>query len=151
MRLENAKAKMATVMKCMPASPRPLCMAACTSDMFVSRLLVSMAASPSAVSPCAAPQKIWSVLPMTKNISMPADAVQMTIVSIKTEKVCTRPCLTGWLTEAEAAALGAEPMPASLENRPRLMPWTTIEPAKPPTTLLKLKASEKIMAKTAGS
>ncbi len=126
-------------------------MAACTSDMFVSSASLSMAATASAERPCAAPQKIWSVLPMTKNMSMPAEAVQMTIVSMNTENVCTRPCLTGWLTDAEAAALGAEPMPASLENRPRLMPWTTIEPANPPTTLLKLKASEKIIAKTAGS
>ena len=32
------------------------------------------------------------------------------------------PCFTGWLTVATAAALGALPSPASLLNKPRLMP-----------------------------
>ena len=47
--------------------------------------------------------------------SMNAVVEQMRMVSIKTESICTRPCLTGWDTSAAAAALGAEPMPASLE------------------------------------
>ena len=41
--------------------------------------------------------------------------VQMIIVSIKTESIWTRPCLAGCDTEAEAAAFGAEPTPASFE------------------------------------
>ena len=44
-----------------------------------------------------------------------AVAVQISRVSMKTESICTRPCFTGWDTSAAAAALGAEPMPASLE------------------------------------
>ena len=46
---------------------------------------------------------------------MKAVAVQMSRVSMNTESIWTRPCFTGWLTLAEAAALGAEPTPASLE------------------------------------
>ena len=41
--------------------------------------------------------------------------VQMIIVSMNTESIWTRPCLTGCETEAVAAAFGAEPTPASLE------------------------------------
>ena len=40
---------------------------------------------------------------------------QIRMVSINTESICTSPCFTGWDTSAAAAALGAEPMPASLE------------------------------------
>ena len=46
---------------------------------------------------------------------MNAVAEQMRSVSMKTESICTRPCFAGWETSAAAAALGAEPMPASLE------------------------------------
>lgn len=42
---------------------------------------------------------------------MKAVEEQMRMVSIKTESICTRPCLAGWETSAEAAAFGAEPMP----------------------------------------
>ena len=45
-----------------------------------------------------------------------AVAVQMRIVSIKTESICTSPCLTGWLTLAAAAAFGAEPIDAELAH-----------------------------------
>ena len=44
-----------------------------------------------------------------------AVAVQIKSVSMNTESICTRPCLAGWETSAVAAALGAEPIPASLE------------------------------------
>ena len=44
-----------------------------------------------------------------------AVAVQISRVSMNTESIWTRPCFTGWDTSAAAAALGAEPMPASLE------------------------------------
>ena len=66
-----------------------------------------------------------------------------------TESAWIRPCLTGWETEAVAAALGAEPIPASLENRPRLMPSMTQDPANPPKIAWKSKAEAKMNAKTA--
>lgn len=46
--------------------------------------------------------------------------------------VCTRPCFAGCETDAVAAAFGAEPIPASLENRPRLIPNIKADPANPP-------------------
>ena len=57
---------------------------------------------------------------------------QMTNVSVNTPNACIKPCLTGWLTVAVAAALGALPSPASLLNRPRLMPCITVTPNIPP-------------------
>ena len=48
--------------------------------------------------------------------------LQMTMVSVNTLRACISPCFTGWETVAVAAALGAEPIPASLENKPRLTP-----------------------------
>ena len=47
--------------------------------------------------------------------SMKAVVEQMRMVSMNTESICTSPCFTGWDTSAAAAALGAEPVPASLE------------------------------------
>ena len=76
--------------------------------------------------------------------------VQMIIVSMKTESIWTRPCLTGWETEAEAAALGAEPTPASFEYKPRLIPSMTAEPAKPEKIALKSKALAKIDSNIVG-
>ena len=43
-----------------------------------------------------------------------------------------RPCLTGWLMSAVAAAFGALPSPASLENMPRLKPINMAIPTAPP-------------------
>ena len=63
---------------------------------------------------------------------------------MKTESIWTRPCFTGWETEAVAAAFGAEPTPASFEYRPRLMPYIIAEPAKPEKIALKSKACSKI-------
>ena len=78
-------------------------------------------------------------------------AEQMSRVSRKTDSICTRPCFTGWLTLAEAAALGAEPTPASLENRPRLMPCIRAEPVKPAKMAWKSKAPWKMRPNTWGS
>ena len=39
----------------------------------------------------------------------------MIIVSMKTESIWTKPCFTGCETDADAAAFGAEPTPASFE------------------------------------
>ena len=47
--------------------------------------------------------------------SIKAVVEQMRMVSIKTDSICTKPCLTGWETSAAAAAFGADPIPASLE------------------------------------
>src|SRR5699024_6659500 len=71
-------------------------------------------------------------------------AVQIRIVSINTDSIWTRPCLTGWDTAALAAAFGAEPTPASLENSPRLMPCMIQDPANPPKIARKSKAFEKM-------
>ena len=58
--------------------------------------------------------------------------------------------MAGWETVADALALGAEPIPASLEKRPRLMPSTIQEPVKPPKIDLKLNASCMTIARTPG-
>ena len=55
-----------------------------------------------------------------------------TRVSVNTPSAWMSPCFTGWLTVAAAAALGALPSPASLLNRPRLMPCITVTPSTPP-------------------
>ena len=81
---------------------------------------------------------------------MNAVAEQMSSVSMNTDSICTRPCLAGCETSAVAAAFGAEPMPASLEYRPRLMPHMMHEPVKPLNAALKLNASRKILAMTPG-
>ena len=75
----------------------------------------------------------------------------MSSVSMYTDRLCTRPCLQGCDTLAVAAALGAEPMPASLEYRPRLMPSITTEPANPPKMAWKSNAEASTMPNTFGS
>ncbi len=59
---------------------------------------------------------------------------------------------------AAAAAIGAEPMPASLENTPRATPQrmadsieATMEPPTPPATASKENAMRKISATPAGT
>ena len=80
-----------------------------------------------------------------------AEQLQITIVSIKTPSACKRPSLAGWLISAAAAAQGAEPEPASLENRPLLAPFMMTAPIPPATACRSPKASEKICANTEGS
>ena len=53
-------------------------------------------------------------------------------VSKYTPKVCTNPCFTGCDTVATAAAFGADPSPASLENRPRRIPFMNAIPMVAP-------------------
>lgn len=53
--------------------------------------------------------------PTPEESTTKAVSVQITIVSMKTDSIWTRPCLAGCDTEAEAAAFGAEPTPASFE------------------------------------
>ena len=60
------------------------------------------------------------------------------------------PCFTGWLTSAAAAAQGAEPLPASLENRPLFTPFMTTAPRPPPTMGFNPNACEKMLLSTTG-
>lgn len=53
---------------------------------------------------------------------MRAVAVHTTSVSTNTPRDWMKPWRTGWDVVAVAAALGTEPSPASLENRPRRTP-----------------------------
>ena len=62
-----------------------------------------------------------------------------------------KPCFTGWFTSAEADAFGTEPSPASLENRPRLIPCITAAPTNPPAAESNVKAFAKIAAITDGN
>ena len=81
------------------------------------------------------------------------NAVQVHIinVSVKTPKVCISPCFTGCVTCAVAATLGAEPIPASLLNNPRLMPCINAIPTPPPNTCCQPKAWLTMSLITAGS
>ena len=83
-------------------------------------------------------------------------AVQIRMVSMNTPSACTKPCDDGWcgLGMATAAMLGAEPMPASLENRPRLTPLSmaaAMLPITPPAACSKPKALLMIRPITAGT
>ena len=73
-----------------------------------------------------------------------------TNVSVNTPNACIKPCFTGWLTVATAAALGALPSPASLLKRPRLMPCMTVTPSTPPAAWLNPKAFSTIVSSTLG-
>lgn len=76
---------------------------------------------------------------------------QTTSVSQNTPRACSRPCFTGCETVAVAAALGAEPSPASLLNKPRLMPWMMVTPKPPPANCSQPNAPLIIVANTRGS
>ena len=71
---------------------------------------------------------------------------QTRIVSKYTPRACTKPCLAGCDAEAVAAAFGTEPIPASLENRPRCTPMSMIDPSVPPAIESMLNASVTIVA-----
>ena len=69
--------------------------------------------------------------------------VHITIVSINVPVIDTSPWRTGSFVCAAAAAIGAEPSPASFENMPRAMPFciaTVMLPTIPPVTAAGLKA-----------
>ena len=76
--------------------------------------------------------------------------LQITIVSTNTPSACTNPALTGWSHSAAAAAHGADPEPASLENSPRLIPFIRTAPKPPAAACRNPNASSKILAKTPG-
>ena len=78
---------------------------------------------------------------------MKAVAEQTRIVSTKTPIDWMSPCFAGWVTCAVEAALGAEPSPASFENRPRRTPLSmaaAMLPARPPITSWAPKALPRI-------
>ena len=69
---------------------------------------------------------------------------QMTIVSMNVPVMLTRPWRTGSLVLAAAAAIGAEPRPASLLKMPRAIPFCIamkMVPTTPPVTALGLNAA----------
>ena len=75
--------------------------------------------------------------------------VQITMVSIKVPVMHTSPWRTGSLVLAAAAAMGAEPSPASLLKIPRAMPFCMaikIDPTTPPVTAAGLKAARTIVS-----
>lgn len=63
--------------------------------------------------------------------TMKAVQLHISSVSTKTPRACISPCLTGCETSAVAAALGAEPIPASLENSPLRIPCISAIPTAP--------------------
>ena len=63
--------------------------------------------------------EVWYSPPMTS--TMPV-MLQTTMVSRKVPVIDTSACREGWSVFAAAAAMGAEPMPDSLENTPRATP-----------------------------
>ena len=77
---------------------------------------------------------------------MKAEQLHIINVSINTPKACIRPCLTGWVTSAAAAAHGADPDPASLENNPLFTPCINIAPKPPATACLNPKACTNIFS-----
>ena len=69
---------------------------------------------------------------------------QTTTVSQKVPVEETSACRTGLRVWAAAATMGAEPIPDSLENRPRAMPYRAAvimpEPMRPPAAAPGVKA-----------
>ena len=80
-----------------------------------------------------------------------AEQLQISRVSMNTPSACSRPSLAGWSMSAAAAAQGAEPEPASLENSPRLAPFMMTAPMPPAAACRRPNASAKMRLNTAGS
>ena len=102
-----------------------------------------MTATPSKPSTCHAP-----VITIARPVM-----VHIIIVSIKVPVIDTSPCLTGSLVLAAAAAIGAEPSPASLEKIPLAIPFcmaTIMLPTIPPVTACGLKAPLTMVTNAAG-
>ena len=79
--------------------------------------------------------------------------VQITTVSINVPVIVTRPWRAGSFVWAAAAAIGAEPKPASFENIPLATPFCiakTIAPSIPPAAALKPNAPAIISPNAAG-
>ena len=84
------------------------------------------------------------------NKMMNAVQVQIISVSVNTPNAWINPCLTGWETCAVAATFGADPIPASLLNRPRLIPCINAAPTLPPIACSQPKAFDRMVSITAG-
>ena len=82
---------------------------------------------------------------------MKAVQEQITTVSMNTPRAWRRPVLAGWEVSPAAAAQGAEPDPASLENSPRFTPFMTTAPKPPAAAWRRPKASSKMRRNTSGS
>ena len=86
---------------------------------------------------------------------MTAVQLQTTIVSTNTPSIWIKPWLTGCFASEVAAEFGAEPIPASLENKPRLIPISIVLETKlpniPPATAEKSKALSIIRPNIAGT
>ena len=84
---------------------------------------------------------------MLLTITIPVKA-HITTVSQNVPLAETKACLTGFRVCAEAATIGAEPIPDSLENKPRAIPYRAanimVLPAKPPPAACGIKAEEKM-------
>ena len=72
------------------------------------------------------------------------------MVSENTPRACSSPCFIGCDVDAMAAALGAEPSPASLLKSPRFTPCITAAPNIPPTACSSPKALLTMRANIAG-
>src|SRR5699024_3786098 len=72
-------------------------------------------------------------------------------VSKYTPRDCTKPCLAGCETAAVAPALGAEPIPASFENRPRRTPGKITHMTPTVTQSLQTNAPKMICRNTEGT
>ena len=130
---ENAKTKISTLITQVSPLPSSWATAAWVSE------------APSVVSP-------GRYTSGPANRMMNAVAEHTMIVSTKTPRDCTSPCFTGWLVVAVAAALGALPMPASLENSPRLAPLSRAAaspPVMPAAASPSPNAAETIVPRTA--
>ena len=80
--------------------------------------------------------------------------VTTTKVSTKTAMIATTPCSWGVFHVGHSMCMRVDPMPASLENRPRLAPWGESgndAEGHAADGSLGLKAHSKISAKAAGS
>ena len=79
---------------------------------------------------------------------------QTTIVSRNVPVMDTNPCRTHDFVCAAAAAMGAEPSPASLEKMPRAIPFcmaTMMAPSAPPAAAWTPKAPRRIFPTAAGT
>ena len=127
--LLKANSRMANATKMPPALPTSALKAACVS---------------------CTPFKLPSKGTPLKRI-MNAVQVQITNVSEKTPNAWINPCFTGWVTWAVAATFGAEPIPASLLNKPRLMPCIKAAPTVPPNACSHPNALDTMVRITVGS
>ena len=75
-------------------------------------------------------------------------------VSINTLAIATVPCSCAVFTFACACAWGVEPIPASLENKPRFAPWLIAvliaAPTEPPMIACGVNAYLKIIRNASG-